>query len=97
MREILIGIMLWLLASPILLVKWIVRGARRARFWRVSYSTRIVCRNCLKPISLVGMWRCGCGYTYRGHLLRFCPICASIPRMVRCHNCQTTAKLPELE
>jgi len=97
MRDIAFRLVLWVLASPILFLIWVVRMVRRGRFWKVSYSTSIVCRNCRSAISLVGMWRCGCGYTYQGHLLRHCPICGSLPRMARCFGCNVTAKLPEEE
>jgi hypothetical protein len=36
-----------------------------------------------------------CGFTYRGHLLRVCPICFSLPAMVRCYDCGLTTKLPD--
>lgn len=85
---------LWILASPILLIQWTLEMMRRWRFWRTSYTAAIVCRNCGAQISLVGIFRCSCGFTYRGHLLRFCPICGSLPQMVRCFECGLTAKLP---
>jgi hypothetical protein len=88
-------LVLVVLASPVLMVEWLVRAIRRWRFSRLSYTPRIICRNCGEAISLVGIWRCGCGYTYRGHLLRKCLVCRSLPRMVRCHQCGVTEKLPE--
>src|SRR5207247_52400 len=57
---------LWVLASPILFIRWIFRLARRWKVLQLGYRTELVCRNCRSPISLVGLWRCGCGYTYRG-------------------------------
>src|SRR5213080_3977873 len=78
-----LDLLLWFLASPILFLRWIFRTVRRIRFWTVAYAPRIPCLNCHAPISLVGIWRCGCGYTYRGHLLRHCSVCGSLPRMVR--------------
>ena len=86
---------LWLFASPILCVKAVIRLWRRVRFWTASCLTRVTCRNCEQSISLVGMWRCACGYTYRGHLLRVCPVCRTVPRMVRCYDCGLTVPLPE--
>ena len=90
-----VDLALWILASPILLVKRIFRLRNQWRFYRMSYTPRIACRNCQATISLVGLWRCGCGFTYSGHLLRFCPVCDALPRMVRCFNCGVTARLPE--
>ena len=86
----------FLLASPILLVKFIMRIVRSVEFWSAAYRHEIPCRNCSKAISLVGIWRCKCGYTYKGHLLRACPVCDAVPRMARCFHCGTTEKLPEL-
>jgi hypothetical protein len=86
---------LWLLASPFLVLRAAFRALRRARYYRLSYAAAIRCRSCRAPISLVGHWRCGCGYTYRGHLLRECPVCGSLPRMVRCFRCGLTEVLPE--
>jgi len=95
MKDALINIALWILASPIYAVRWYLKLLREWRFWRASYTPAIHCRNCGAEISLVGLWRCGCGFTYRGHVLRFCPVCGSLPRMVRCFECGVTAKLPE--
>jgi hypothetical protein len=47
-------------------------------------------------VSLVGMWRCSCGnHVYRGHLLRLCPVCGTVPVVVRCYRCGVTTKLPD--
>jgi hypothetical protein len=54
----------------------------------------IVCE-CGAAVSLVNVWKCSCGFTYRGHLLRVCPVCKTIPRVVRCYACGVTTKLPE--
>jgi len=91
-----VDLVLWVLASPILFVKWLFRLRRRWKFWRMAYTPRILCRNCEATISLVGLWKCGgCQYTSKGHLLRECPVCGSLPRMVRCFACGVTTLLPE--
>jgi len=90
-----VDVVLWILASPVLLVKWLFRVQRQWQFWVMAYTPRIACRSCQGIISLLGVWRCSCGHTYRGHLLRACPICGSLPRMVRCYDCGVTTKLPE--
>src|SRR5262245_2927595 len=95
MKSFAVDILLWCLASPILFLKWLVRTAKRIRFWRTAYTPHIPCRSCGARISLVGMWRCGCGYTYKGHLLRHCPLCHSLPRVVRCMDCGISHLLPE--
>jgi len=86
----------WVLASPILLARFVVRTIGWTDFWSTAYRHEIICGNCDAAISLVGIWRCKCGYTYKGHLLRMCPVCDSLPRMVRCFRCGITEKLPEL-
>jgi len=90
-----IDLLLWILASPVLFAKWLLRVRRRWRFWRMAYTPRIVCSSCRGTIWFLGLWRCACGYTYRGHLMRACPICGSAVRMVRCYECGLTTKLPE--
>ena len=95
MNDPFVELLCWVAASPLLLAGWLVRMVRSLEFWRTAYAAAIPCGNCGAPISLVGMWRCGCQFTYRGHLLRECPICGSVPRMVRCFACGVTERLPE--
>jgi len=85
---------LFVLASPVLAVNGIRRALRRYRFFRLALEPAIVCE-CGSPLSLVGFWKCSCGFTYRGHLLRLCPVCGTIPCIVRCFRCGVTTKLPE--
>jgi hypothetical protein len=95
MKELLADLLVWLLASPFLFIRWLVGQARHVTFLRTAYQPSIICRNCGATVSLVGIWRCGCGFTYKGHLLRECPVCSSLPAMVRCYRCQVTERLPE--
>jgi hypothetical protein len=85
---------LFMLASPVLAVKGMRRAIERYRFLRLAMAPAIVCE-CGAEVSLVGLWRCSCGFTYRGHLLRICPVCQTIPCVVRCYRCSVTTKLPE--
>jgi hypothetical protein len=96
MKGLLEEILWWVLASPVLFALWVVRTIRGIRFWRLAYAAALRCANCGADISLVGIWRCRCGFTYRGHLLRACPICEAMPRMVRCYACGVTERLPQL-
>ena len=91
----LFDVLLFVLASPILLIKSISRAVKRYRFLRISYASSIRCA-CGQQIQLLGMWRCSCGFTYRGHVLRVCanPNCRVLPAMVRCFSCGTTELLP---
>jgi hypothetical protein len=93
-RNLWIDVALFVLASPVLAVK-AGRGAlQRYRFFRLAMEPAIVCE-CGVEVSLVGVWKCSCNYTYRGHLLRMCPVCGTIPCVVRCYECGVTTILPE--
>ncbi|MGO8737143.1 MAG: hypothetical protein ACLQVM_30630 [Terriglobia bacterium] len=85
---------LFVLASPELFVKAARRAGERYRFFRLAMAPAIVCE-CGAEVSLVGVWKCSCNYTYRGHLLKICPVCGTIPCVVRCYGCGVTTKLPE--
>ncbi len=85
---------LFILASPVLFVKAVRRAGERYRFFRLAMAPAIVCE-CGAEVSLVGVWKCSCNYTYHGHLLRMCPVCGTIPVVVRCYGCGVTTKLPE--
>jgi hypothetical protein len=87
------NLLLFVLASPILVVRATVRGLRRFRVLRAAARPAIACRTCGAAISLVGLWRCGCGFTYQGHLLRVCPVCGSFPAFARCYQCQATERI----
>lgn len=89
-----IDAVLFVLATPILVVKALWRGCERYRFLRLAMQPSIICQ-CGTPISLVGFWKCSCNFTYRGHLMRVCPVCGTIPCVVRCYRCGVTHKLPE--
>ncbi len=89
-----IDAVLWILASPILAVQFAVRAIRRLRFLKIATTPSIFCE-CGDVLSLVGIWKCSCGFTYRGHLLTFCPVCLSLPCVIRCYGCGLTSKLPE--
>lgn len=84
----------WVLSLPFGILGGILRLREHIRFLRLATATRIFCE-CGSPISLVGLWRCPCSFTYRGHLLRTCPLCGRMPRICRCYACGLTTKLPE--
>ena len=90
-----LDLVLGILASPVLCAKGLCRAVRHVNFLRVSYQIKLVCRNCGAEVSLVGQWECSCHYRYQGHVLRKCPVCASVPRMVRCFGCGISQKLPK--
>jgi len=94
MNETLVDAVLFVLASPILLFQALQRAIERYRFFRLAMEPQMLCE-CGSAISLVGLWRCSCSFTYRGHLLRMCPMCGTIPCVVRCYRCGVTTKLPE--
>jgi len=94
MKDPWVDAVLFVLASPILAVKAVRRALERYRFFRLAMRPTLVCE-CGSQVTLVGFWRCSCGFTYRGHLLRVCPVCGSLPCVVRCYRCGVTTKLPE--
>jgi hypothetical protein len=84
------------LASPVYLVLALRRMCRNYRFLRLASLPQIRCQ--CAEISLVGIWKCTCSHwTYRGHVLTRCPVCQSLPCVVRCYRCGLTTKLPEPE
>lgn len=93
-RTTALDIALFVLASPVMLVIFLYRSWKHVQFLRIATAASCVCQ-CGRPVSLVGMWRCSCGFTYRGHLMRICPVCGRLPSMVRCWVCGVTTKLPE--
>ncbi len=81
---------LFVLASPILLCRAASQAFRKLQVLGMAKDPVTICRTCGGQIWLVGFWRCSCGFTYQGHLLRVCPICQSFPRMLRCYRCGAT-------
>jgi hypothetical protein len=84
----------WVLTLPFRILGSFLRLRNHIEFLRLATATQILCA-CGAPISLVGLWRCSCTFTYRGHLLQICPLCGKIPRICRCYACGLTTKLPE--
>ena len=85
---------LWIAASPVYALFALPRMARRVRLARITVQQSMPCRTCGREVSLIGFWRCGCGFTYRGHLLRLCPVCGTLPELIRCEHCGATEKVP---
>ncbi len=86
-------IALLILASPVYLLIGAMRLARAVRFVRISSQESIACPTCGETILLVGFWRCNCGFTYRGHLVRLCPVCRTLPDVIRCEHCEATERI----
>jgi len=95
MNRYLADAILWVLASPVLALRGLIRLRRSYVAFALARQEAIPCE-CGADVMLVGFWRCSCGYTYRGHVFRACPVCAAVPRMVRCQSCGATALLPEV-
>jgi hypothetical protein len=81
------------LAFPTVVIVAMVRLTRE--LWRSRYALRssMICRNCHGEIQLVRGWRCSCGFTYVGSVLRQCPACFARPVMVRCEHCALTWRI----
>lgn len=84
--------LLLLLALPTYALVALVRLGRSVRFVRMAGRRSAVCRTCGRRVWLVGFWRCVCGFTYRGHVLRFCPVCRTLPQVIRCEHCGATER-----
>jgi hypothetical protein len=82
-----------IIASPMYVLVGIVRVMRSVTFMRLAGERSVPCRTCGRTILLVGFWKCGCGFTYRGHLLRFCPVCRTSPSVIRCEHCGATERV----
>ena len=93
-KGIVLDCVLFLLSSPVLTALALRRARARYQFFRLAMEPAMRCE-CGATVSLIGYWRCSCGFTYRGHLLRMCPVCGSIPCVARCYRCGVTTKLPE--
>ena len=93
MKEQHLDILLLVLASPVIAAVASVKAIRRFMRLRLAVQPRMECGTCGEEIILVGFWRCACGFTYQGHLLRICPVCGSFPRMIRCFRCGATEKV----
>lgn len=79
---------------PFAVLDWMGRMREHIAFLRLSQATEILCE-CGNAISLVGLWKCSCSFTYRGHLLQICPLCGRLPKICRCYACGLTQRLPE--
>jgi hypothetical protein len=93
-KSLLWELVLFLLASPVMLCLALRRGLRKIRFFAVASQALIFCE-CGAEVALVGLWKCSCGFTYRGHLVTICPVCRSLPKVVRCYECGVTRRLPD--
>lgn len=93
MQSLLINAALLVLSAPFALVVAAVRLSRQLQLARLASQESFICSTCSNEVSLLGFWRCTCGHTYQGHLLRECPVCSSIPKMARCFECSATRML----
>lgn len=83
----------YILALPFLIIRGLVRLDRYLRVLVLSVSPSIRCVSCHSEVTLLGIWRCQCGWTFKGHYMTPCPICDRVPRVVRCLRCSVTTRL----
>jgi len=79
-------------SSCFLAVRRALRAVPLCSAWLCNLTSTA---NAVSRFSLVGLWRCSCGFTYRGHLLRSCPVCREYSVRGRCYRCGVNHKLPE--
>lgn len=78
----------WLCRLPVHVVVWSHRGYRRLRgAWIVATRDSLPCPGCRHEVSLIGRFRCSCGFTYDGYGFAPCPICLDIPPYLPCSRC----------
>ena len=94
LKPILGELILFLLASPVLLFSLARRSWKKARFFALASRSSLYCE-CGSEMSLVGLWKCPCGFTYCGHLVTVCPVCEALPKVVRCYACGITTRLAD--
>jgi hypothetical protein len=94
LKRLLLDALLFLLASPIFLLQALRCGRKQVRFFALASRQSLFCE-CGEEISLVGLWKCPCGFTYRGHLVTVCPVCEALPKVVRWYVCCVTTRLPD--
>jgi len=88
-----VAVWIRIVALPVTIVAAVLRALARVWSCRYAWSNQMRCRYCHAVITLVRAWRCGCGFTYVGSVLRVCPICGMRPRVVRCEGCGLTWKV----
>ena len=93
MSKLLWNAALFVLAVPVYLVAGSFGLVRRLKFIRVMRSRTLSCPTCGGNMLLLGFWKCSCGFTYRGHVLRLCPVCGTLPQVVRCEHCGATERI----
>lgn len=79
-----------LMALPAAVLFAIARNLWAARN---ALRTRMRCRHCGNEMALVRAWRCGCGHTFVGSVLRKCEVCGSRPLVIRCNDCGLTWRI----
>ena len=94
LNRLLLHIFVFILASPILMLGTLGRAGKRVRFLALASRANLLCE-CGEKISLLGLWRCPCGFTYRGHLITVCPVCEALPKVARCYACGVTTRLAD--
>jgi hypothetical protein len=62
---------------------------KKYRQYKLTQTLSLDCE-CGEAVSLIGKFRCKCGFVYVGHILWKCPVCAAVPRIVRCYACGLT-------
>lgn len=94
LKRLLGEVLLFFLASPVFVLTLARRCWKKARFFAVASRAFLYCE-CGEAMSLVGLWKCSCGFTYRGHLITVCPLCEALPKIVRCYACGVTTRLAD--
>jgi hypothetical protein len=87
------SLLIRVLAFPVVVALGLLKAIRALRSARYAWASSLTCRHCGSSIALVRAWRCSCGFTYVGSVLRQCPVCSARPVMARCDQCGMTRKI----
>jgi hypothetical protein len=96
MNKVIATIILYLLAAPIYLVRWIIESLRVRRIAMVLRQGSIPCPYDRTPIPLARMNTCPCGFVSPSALVLVpCEFCGTVPDppFVQCPTCGATVKV----
>ena len=59
------------------------------RMWaaRQFLGDEMPCRTCGRPIPLLGLWQCECGWSFYGRYWTRCEYCDVVPGFIDCGSC----------
>jgi hypothetical protein len=96
MKRALLTLLLYVLASPVFVVKWLQERRRLGRVAALLRRGSVRCPFDETPIPLAGMNTCSCGFVSPSALVLVpCEFCGAVPHppFVQCPTCGATVKV----